>query len=93
MRFYASVPNGTYTMTANLYWHANLRYYWGYSAASPEAYSFDVTSGNGGNFAEYTLGIVTVTNGMFELYVDRADLIPGSSSYPYWGWAWIRLVP
>ena len=24
--------------------------------------------------------------------MDRADLLPGSGSYPFWGWAWIQLV-
>ncbi len=90
MRFYGAVPNGTYTLIANLYHNANLRYYWGYSAATPEQFSFDVTTGPAGDFQEYTLGTVTVSNGLFELYIDRADLLSGS--YPYWGWAWIRLV-
>jgi hypothetical protein len=93
MRFYGSVPNGTYTLTANLYWNANLRYYWGYSASSPEAYSYDVTNGSEGNFAEYTLGTITVTNGLIELFVQRGDLLTGHGTYPYWGWAWIRLIP
>jgi len=91
MRFYASVPNGVYTLIANLYHNANLRYYWGTSAASPEEFSFDVTTGPAGDFQEYTLGTVTVSNGVFEVYLNRADLLPGSSSYPFWGWAWIRL--
>lgn len=93
MRFYGAVPNGTYTLIANLYWNRNLRYYWGTSAANPEEFSYDVTSGNGGNFAEYTLGTVTVTNGTFELYVRRADALPGGNDYPFWGWAWVRLIP
>jgi hypothetical protein len=92
MRFYASVPNGTYTLVANLYWNHSLRYFWGYSAAYPEQYSFDVTSGNSGNFTEYTLGTVTVTNGVFELFTRRADPIAGGNNYPFWGWAWIKLT-
>jgi hypothetical protein len=93
MRFYASVPNGTYTLIANLYWNDNLRYYWGYSANNPEQYSYDVTRGSRGNFAEYTLGKVMVTNGQFELYTRRADSLSGGNGYPFWGWAWIRLIP
>jgi hypothetical protein len=93
MRFYGSVPDGEYTLVAHLYWSHNLRYYWGYTAADPEAYSFDVTSGNAGDFADYELGTVQVTGGQFELYVQNADPIPGGNDYPFYGWAWIRLVP
>lgn len=92
MRFYSNVPNGTYTLAAGLYWNRNLRYFWGYSAGSPEAFSFDVTSGNPGNFAQYTIGSVTVTDGLFEIFVRRADPLPGGD-YPFWGWAWIELIP
>jgi len=92
-RFYASVPNGTYTLYAGLYLHANLQYYWGYSASAPEAFSFLADSGTRGGFNEYALGTVTVTNGIFEIFVDRADLVPGYGTYPYYGWAWIRLAP
>jgi len=92
-RFYASVPNGTYTLYAGLYLHADLRYYWGYSASAPESYSFLADTGQRGSFNEYALGTVTVTNGVFEIFVDRADLVPGRGTYPYFGWAWIRLVP
>lgn len=93
MRFYSAVPDGTYTLVANLYWNRNLRYDWGTSGANPEQFSYDVTSGNSGNFAEYTLGTVTVSGGMFELYVRRADALPSGNNDPFWGWAWIRLVP
>ena len=93
MRFYASVPNGTYTLIANLYHNAHLRYYWGTSATTPEEFPFDATTGPNGEFQEYTLGTITVSNGVFEIFVDRADLLPGGGAYPFWGWAWIRLVP
>ncbi len=92
MRFYANVPNGTYTLRANLYWNANLRYYWGLSAASPRQFSLDVTSGIGGDFSLYTLGTVTVSNGVFEMFVDKADLLT-VGGYPYYGWAWLLLQP
>ncbi|TLN16736.1 hypothetical protein FDZ74_07845 [bacterium] len=92
-RFFASVPNGTYTLYAGLYFHANLQYYWGYSSSSPETNSFLVDRGSRGTFNEYALGTVTVTNGVFEIFVDRADLVPGRGTYPFYGWAWIRLVP
>jgi len=92
-QFYASVPNGTYTLYAGLYFHANLRYYWGYSSDTPQTYSYLVDRGSRGTFNEYTLGTVTVTNGMLEIFVNRADMVPGRGTYPFYGWAWIRLVP
>lgn len=90
---FAAVPNGTYSLIANLYWSHNLRYYWGYSSANPEAFSYDVTSGISGNFSEYPLGTVTITNGSFDLYTRRADALAGGVNYPFFGWSWIRLVP
>jgi len=92
LRFYANVPNGTYTLRANLYWNANLRYYWGLSAANPRQYSLDVTSGVGGDFSNYTLGTVEVTNGVFEMFVDKAELLT-PNGYPYFGWASLALEP
>ncbi|GAP13459.1 hypothetical protein LARV_01213 [Longilinea arvoryzae] len=93
MRFYATIPSGTYTLVANLYRHANLRYFWGYSASTPQSNSYDVTTGTGGSFTEFTLGTVTVNNNLLEIYVNRADYLPGASTYPYYGWSYIRLIP
>jgi hypothetical protein len=93
MRFYASVPSGTYTLVANLYRHADLRYYWGYSSSTPQSNSFDVTTGTSGSFNEYTLGTITVENGLFEFFVNRADYLPGGSTYPFYGWSYVRLIP
>ncbi len=93
MRFYAAVPNGTYAVNAGLYWNSNIRYYWGYTSANPQAFSGEVQSGTSGDFAEYGLGSVTVTNGIFELYTQRADALPGAGDYPFYGWAWVKLIP
>ncbi|MBN1657283.1 MAG: hypothetical protein JXA93_02725 [Anaerolineae bacterium] len=93
MRFYGAVPDGEYQLIAHLYWSHNLRYYWGYTAADPEVYSYDVTSGVSGDFADYELGTVTVTGGQFDLYVQNADPLTGGVEYLFYGWAWIRLVP
>ena len=49
-----------------------------------------MTSGAAGTFAEYALGQVTVTNGVFELYTRRATALLGGTGYPFFGWAWIR---
>ena len=92
MRISANVPNGTYTMLANLYRNSDLRYYWGNTAANPQQFSTVVNTGVVGAFTEQNLGSVTVTNGVFEIYVNKADLLtPGG--YPFFGWSWIRLLP
>ena len=92
IRFAANVPNGTYTLIANLYRSDNLRYYWGNSAANPQQFSFDVTSGTAGEFTEFNIGTITVSNGLFEIYVNKADLL-STGNYPFFGWSWVRLVP
>jgi hypothetical protein len=97
MRFYATgIPNGRYEAIANLYTNnpgRDMRYYYGYTAGYPKAYSVDTVGGAGGStqFQEYSLGTVDITDGNFNIYVRDADLLGGS--YPYFGWAWIRLVP
>jgi hypothetical protein len=92
MRFYGSAPNGTYTLVANLYRHSDLRYYWGTTAANPQAVNYVVNSGTGGEFSEHVLGQITVSNGTFEIFVNRADSLT-VNGYPFWGWAWVRLIP
>ncbi len=93
MHFHGAVPDGEYTLSAHLYWSQNLRYYWGYTDADPEAYSYDVTSGVSGDFADYELGTVTVTGGQFDLYVRNGDSLSGGNDYPFYAWAWIDLIP
>jgi len=96
MRFYATgIPNGRYEVIANLYTQAtgrNMRYYYGYTPENPKAYFVDTVGGAGGSdqHEEYSLGTVVITDGSFNIYVQDADLLSGS--YPYFGWAWIRLV-
>lgn len=97
MRFYTSgVQNGTYNVVANLYsWGSGrtMRYYFGYQSSAPKASHIDVIGSNAdaNQFKEVNLGTVTITDGTFNIYVLDADLLEGS--YPYFGWAWIRLVP
>jgi uncharacterized repeat protein (TIGR01451 family) len=92
MRFYAYVPNGTYRVIANLYHSRDWRYYWGYTPDDPRAYAIDVTTGPTGDFAEFELGTVTVTDSLFELYTDYAEDL-GGTAFEYFGWGWIRLEP
>ena len=97
MRFYDSgIPNGDYEVYANLYTSGsgrNARYYFGGTAGDPKAYYVDTVGGAGGSdqFEEYLLGTSSITDGNFEIYVQDADLLGGT--YPFFGWAWIRLAP
>jgi hypothetical protein len=92
MRFYAAVPNGNYRMRANLYHTGSasnvLRYYYGFQPSNPREKYVDV--GSGSDFAVYDLGLINVTNSMFEVYVDHADLLSGPEYF--FGWAWIELA-
>jgi hypothetical protein len=89
---FGDVPNGTYDVVANLYHSRDWRYYWGYSAADPQANSFDVTTGPSGDFAEFTIDTVTITDGSFDIYMNYGEDL-GGTTFPYFGWSWIRLVP
>ena len=97
MRFYAQdVPAGEYEIIANLYTCCtgnNLRYYYGFTEETPTAHFVDTAGGTGGpdQHEEYSLGTREILDGVFEIFVKDADLMSGS--YPFFGWAWIRLVP
>lgn len=94
MHFFSSgIPNGVYQVYANLYDTHTLRYYYGYTSADPQAAFVDTFGGaTGTEHREYLLSEITVTNGSFEIYVNRADMLLGAD-YDIFGWAWIRLVP
>ncbi len=85
MRFFASVPDGTYSVSA-LLWAQNgltYRYWYGFSASNPEAFSRDVTGSTG--LVSVDLGEVEVTDGEFSLYTRRADMLVGAEYYTGWG--------
>ena len=88
---FAPVPNGRYLVFANLYGQPgnSLRYYYSYASGNPTAYSVDV--GPQVDCAEIALMPVTVNDGEFDLYVQRADVTSGPETY--FAWAWVRLVP
>ena len=97
MCFYADgIANGQYEVIANLYTATSgrdMRYYYGYSPNEPNTFYVDTIGGTGGpdQHEEYSLGMVEIIDGNFNIYVHDAELLSGS--YPYFGWAWIRLVP
>ncbi len=78
MRCYSGgIPNGTYTVSASLYTDSrrpSMRYFYGYNAGNPQAYSVDTESGSGGEdrFTDYSLGTVSVGNGTFQIYFNAA---------------------
>ncbi len=92
VHFFGDVPNGEYRVFANLFHSRDWRYYWGYTPEDPRAYSIDVTSGPAGDFLEIELGTIKITNARFDLYTDHGEDL-GGKSFPFFGWAWIRLVP
>ena len=52
-----------------------------------------MASGTVGDFTEFDLGTVSVTDNIFAIYVDHADVLFDAGNFPYYGWAWIRLEP
>ena len=90
LRFSSSVPNGTYDVYANLAGssQSTYRYFYGLDTSSPVDSSVDVANQTG--FREHYLGTVTITDGQFELYVQKADAVQGSDGY--FAWTWVKLV-
>ena len=88
---FAPVPNGRYLVYANLYGQPgnSYRYYYSYQSGNPTAYGVNV--GPQADCAEVALTPVTVTDGQFDLYIQRADITSGPENY--FAWAWVRLVP
>ncbi len=93
MHFNGVVPNGTYRVVANLYHSNGYRYFFGFEPADMRAHSVDVITGPAGDFVEFDLGTITITDHRFNLYTDYAELLVDRGSFPYFGWAWIGLVP
>jgi hypothetical protein len=92
MRFYGIVPNGLYQVSAGLFRDSDYRYYYGYDPATPRALYVDVETGPQGYFSEFDLGTYEVTNTVFSLYTDHADLLWDWGASEYYAWSWIRLV-
>jgi len=96
MHFYADgIPNGVYEVWANLYTGRHTRHFYGFTEAEAlaEARWVDNVADAGGanEHAEYSLGLVEITDGRFDLWAGDGDPI-GTGAY-FYGWAWLRLVP
>ncbi len=86
MQFSQSVPNGQYKVIAELipYNAGTYRVYYSFNASDPSQNSVDISEKT-----EVDLGSVTVNNGKFNLYTQKADMISGSDGFV--GWAFIKL--
>ena len=88
MKFYHNVPNGEYDVVASIIEYdpgRTYRLYYSFDEANPSQYSVDVEKNS-----EVSLGTVTVTDGQFALYTQKADAISGGDGYV--GWAFIKLI-
>jgi hypothetical protein len=90
MKFYRDIPNGEYEVRATIIeYNAGRTYRLFYSfndSVNTSQDSVDVTKNS-----DVSLGTVTITNGQFALYTQKADVISGDEGYV--GWAWIVLKP
>jgi hypothetical protein len=87
MKFYRNLPNGEYDVTASIITKdidRTYRLYYSFDEGNPSQYSVDVDKNS-----EVSLGTVTITNGQFALYTQKADAISGGDGYV--GWAFIKL--
>ncbi|HMN17733.1 MAG TPA: polysaccharide deacetylase family protein [Ignavibacteriaceae bacterium] len=89
MKFYRNVPNGEYEVRATILTKDPGRTYRLFYSLNnennPAELNVDVTQNS-----EVSLGTVTVTNGQFALYTQKADAISGGDGYV--GWAFIKLI-
>jgi hypothetical protein len=95
--FSVGIPNGSYEVRANLYTYIHTRYYYGFTRDEALAKTRSVDNvkgeqnGSGGlEFAEYSLGTVTITNGRFDLWASDGDVI-NDAAYLF-GWGAISLT-
>ncbi len=89
MKFYRNVPNGEYEVRATIIVRDPDRTYRLFYSINdennPSKDSVDVNKNS-----DVSLGTITVTNGQFALYTQKADVVSGSDGYV--GWAYIRLI-
>ena len=88
MKFYRNVPNGEYEVRASIIAKdpgRTYRLYYSFDQGNPSKYNVVVNKNS-----DVSLGTVTVTNGQFALYTQKADAISGGDGYV--GWAFIKLI-
>ena len=88
MKFYLNVPNGEYEVRASIIAYdtdRTYRLYYSFDEGNPSQYNVEVNKNS-----DVSLGPVTVTNGQFALYTQKADAVSGGDGYV--GWAFIKLI-
>ena len=89
MKFYRSVPNGVYEVRATILakdLNRTYRLYYSFNDENhPSKDSVEVNKNS-----DVSLGRVTVTNGEFALYTQKANVVSGDDGFV--GWAYIRLI-
>jgi len=87
MKFYRDVPNGEYEVRASILPYdpgRTYRLYYSFDSVNTAQYNVEVNKNS-----EVSLGTVTITNGQFALYTQKADAVSGGDGYV--GWAFIML--
>ena len=88
MKFYRNVPNGEYEVIASILERdagRTYRVYYSFDSLNTSQYNVEVNKNS-----DVSLGTVTVTNGQFALYTQKADAVSGGEGYV--GWAFIKLI-
>ena len=88
MKFHLNVPDGEYEVRATIIAKdpgRTYKLYYSFDSGNPSQYNVNVTKNS-----DVSLGTVTVTNGQFELYTQKADAVTGGDGYV--GWSYIRLI-
>lgn len=88
MKFHRYIPNGEYDVRATIIEYdagRTYRLFYSFDENNPSQFSVDVSKNS-----DVSLGTVTITNGQFALYTQKADVLSGLEGYV--GWAFIRLI-
>jgi peptidoglycan/xylan/chitin deacetylase (PgdA/CDA1 family) len=89
MKFYRNVPNGEYEVIASIIEYdagRTYRLYYSFDESNPSQNNVEVNQNS-----DVSLGTLTITNGQFAVYTQKADVVSGDDGYV--GWAFIRLIP
>ena len=87
MKFYGDVPNGEYEVIASILPYdpnRTYRLYYSFDSVNTSQYNVEVNKNS-----DVSLGTITITDGQFALYTQKADAITGGDGYV--GWAFIKL--
>lgn len=89
MKFHRNVPDGEYEVRATIIEYdpeRTYRLYYSFDSLNTSQHYVEIDENS-----DVSLGTVTVTNGQFALYTQKAEVISGNDGFV--GWAFIRLIP